>query len=144
MAAGSGGTLAGMVAGLYLIGSALRPIGIDVGRLWKDFPISIARLVSELCTRLNQSHTFTPAEIPLIENTYVGARYAIPTDHCLAAIRRVAQTEGVILDPVYTGKAFAGLIDLIERERLGRDEPIIFLHTGGWPALFTSSNMGNP
>jgi 1-aminocyclopropane-1-carboxylate deaminase/D-cysteine desulfhydrase-like pyridoxal-dependent ACC family enzyme len=136
MAAGSGGTLAGMIAGLHLIGSSLRPLGIDVGRLWKGFPISIARLASELCSRLDQAHTFTPDDIPLIENTYVGSRYAVPSEQGVAAIRRLAQFEGVILDPVYTGKAFAGMIDLVERKQLGRDEPIIFLHTGGVPALF--------
>jgi D-cysteine desulfhydrase family pyridoxal phosphate-dependent enzyme len=141
MAAGSGGTLAGMIAGLHLIGSALHPLGIDVGRLWKDFPISIARLGSDLCARLDQPHTFTVAEIPLIENTYVGSRYAVPSEQGVAAIRRLAQSEGVILDPVYTGKAFAGLIDLVERGQLGRDEPIIFLHTGGWPALFAKDQM---
>jgi 1-aminocyclopropane-1-carboxylate deaminase/D-cysteine desulfhydrase-like pyridoxal-dependent ACC family enzyme len=85
---------------------------------------------------LDQPHTFTLDDIPLIENTYVGSRYAVPTEQCLAAIRRLAQSEGVILDPVYTGKAFAGLLDLVERDQLGRDEPIIFLHTGGLPALF--------
>jgi D-cysteine desulfhydrase len=104
--------------------------------LWKDFPISIARLASELCARLDQPHTFMPAEIPLIENTYVGARYAAPSEQGLAAIRQLARSEGIILDPVYTGKAFAGLIDLVGRRQLGCDEPIIFLHTGGLPALF--------
>jgi D-cysteine desulfhydrase len=136
MAAGSGGMLAGMIAGLYLIGSSLCPLGIDVGRLWKGFPISIARLASELCARLNQPHTFTLDDVPLIENTYVGERYAVPSEQGVAAIQRLAQAEGVILDPVYTSKVFAGLIDLVERGRLGRDEPIIFLHTGGLPALF--------
>jgi D-cysteine desulfhydrase family pyridoxal phosphate-dependent enzyme len=136
MAAGSGGTLAGMFAGLYLLGSSLHPLGIDVGRLWKDFPISIARLASELCARLNQPHSFTAEDVPLIENTYVGARYAVPSEQGLAAIRRLARSEGIILDPVYTGKAFAGLIDLVERRQLGSDEPIIFLHTGGLPAFF--------
>jgi D-cysteine desulfhydrase family pyridoxal phosphate-dependent enzyme len=136
MAAGSGGTLAGTIAGLHLIGSSLRPLGIDVGRLWKDFPSSIARLASELCARLDQPHTFTPTEIPLIENVYVGSRYGAPSEQGLAALRRLARSEGVILDPVYTGKAFAGLIDLVEHGQLGRAEPIIFLHTGGLPALF--------
>jgi 1-aminocyclopropane-1-carboxylate deaminase/D-cysteine desulfhydrase-like pyridoxal-dependent ACC family enzyme len=56
MAAGSGGTLAGMIAGLHCLGSSLRPLGIDVGRLWKNFPSSIARLASELCDQLNQPH----------------------------------------------------------------------------------------
>jgi D-cysteine desulfhydrase family pyridoxal phosphate-dependent enzyme len=141
MAAGSGGTLAGMVAGLHLIGSPLRPLGIDVGRLWKGFPRSIARLASELCAQLNQPHTFTAEEIPLIENSYVGSQYGVPSEQGLAAIRRLAQAEGVILDPVYTGKAFAGMLDLIEREQLGDDEPIIFLHTGGLPALFASDRV---
>jgi D-cysteine desulfhydrase family pyridoxal phosphate-dependent enzyme len=136
MAAGSGGTLAGMIAGLHLLGSSLHPLGIDVGHLWKDFPISIAHLASELCARLERPHTFNPEDIPLIENTYVGLRYAVPSEQGAAAIRRLAQSGGVILDPVYTGKAFAGLLDLVERGQLGRDEPIIFLHTGGMPALF--------
>jgi 1-aminocyclopropane-1-carboxylate deaminase/D-cysteine desulfhydrase-like pyridoxal-dependent ACC family enzyme len=140
MAAGSGGTLAGLLAGLHLIGSSLRPLGIDVGRLWKDFPISIARLASELCARFDRPHAFTAADIPLIENTYVGARYAAPSEQGLAAIRRLAQAEGIILDPVYTGKAFAGLLDLVERGQLGRDQPIIFLHTGGLPALFAQAS----
>ncbi len=141
MAAGSGGTLAGMCAGLHLIGSSLHPLGIDVGRLWKEFPRSIARLASELCARLGQPHTFMPAETPLIENTYVGSRYAVPSEQGLAAIQRLAQAEGVILDPVYTGKAFAGMIDLIVRRQLGDDEPLIFLHTGGWPALFAGDRI---
>ena len=135
-AAGSGGTLAGLMAGLTLIHSSLRWLGIDVGRLWKGFPVSIARLATELCTRLGEPHAFTADQTALVEDTYVGARYAVPTEQGLAAIRRLARTEGILLDPVYTGKAFAGLLDLIERRALGRDEPIIFLHTGGLPALF--------
>jgi D-cysteine desulfhydrase len=54
--------------------------------------------------------------------------------------RRLARTEGILLDPVYTGKAFAGMLDLIERRELGSNEPIIFLHTGGLPALFAFEN----
>ena len=60
----------------------------------------------------------------------------IPKERGVAAIRRLEQAEGVVLDPVYIGKAIAGLIDLAERRQLGHNEPIIFLHTGGQPALF--------
>jgi D-cysteine desulfhydrase len=134
--AGSGGTLAGLMAGLKLLDSPLGLLGIDVGKLWKGFPISIAHLASELCARLGQPHTFTPDQAPLIEATYVGQGYAIPSEPCGAAVKRLARLEGILLDPVYTGKAFAGLLDLVERKELGRDEPIIFLHTGGLPALF--------
>ncbi len=140
IAAGSGGTLAGLLAGLKLIHSPLRLLGIDVGRLWKGFPNSIAHLATELCTRLDQPQSITPDQVPLIEHIYVGSRYAVPTEQCLAAIRRLAQLEGILLDPVYTAKAFAGLFDLVEHRKLGRDAPIIFVHTGGWPALFATEN----
>jgi D-cysteine desulfhydrase family pyridoxal phosphate-dependent enzyme len=138
IAAGSGGTLAGLLAGLTLLDSPLRPLGIDVGKLWKNFPASIGRLATELCARLGEPHTFTPAQVPLIEGTYVGERYAVPSARGMAALRRLAATEGILLDPVYTGKAFAGLLDLVEQNALGYKEPIIFLHTGGLPALFAS------
>lgn len=136
VAAGSGGTLAGLMAGLVLIRSSLRPLGIDVGKLWRGFPESIARLAGELCGRLGEPRAFALEQVPLIEGTYVGEGYAIPSPAGLAAIERLARCEAVLLDPIYTGKAFAGLLDLVEQGHLGRDEPIIFLHTGGLPGLF--------
>jgi D-cysteine desulfhydrase family pyridoxal phosphate-dependent enzyme len=139
LAAGSGGTLAGLMAGVALLDSSLQLLGIDVGKLWKRFPASIARLASELCTRLGQPYAFT--QVPMIEGTYVGQAYAVPSEPCVAAIKRLAQAEGILLDPVYTGKAFAGLLDLVERKQLGRDEPVIFLHTGGLPALFAFDGL---
>ena len=138
VAAGSGGTLAGLLAGLTLLDSPLRPLGIDVGKLWKGFPTAIGHLAAELCARLGEPHAFTSAQVPLIEGAYVGDGYAVPSARGMAALRRLAATEGILLDPVYTGKAFAGLLNLVEQNALGRDEPIIFLHTGGLPALFAS------
>jgi L-cysteate sulfo-lyase len=140
LAAGSGGTLAGLMAGLVLLDSPLRLVGIDVGKLWKRFPASIARLASELCARLGQPYSFT--QVPMIEGTYVGQAYAVPSEPCVAAIKCLARLEGILLDPVYTGKAFAGLLDLVESKQLGRDEPVIFLHTGGLPALFAFEGLG--
>ena len=136
VAAGSGGTLAGLLAGLTLIGSRLRLLGIDVGKLWRGFPESIAALAGELCRRLGEPRHFTPDQVPLIEGTYVGGRYGVPSEAGDAAIRRLARAEGILLDPVYTGKAFAGLLDLAEKGVIAPDEPVIFLHTGGLPALF--------
>ncbi|MDW8319007.1 MAG: pyridoxal-phosphate dependent enzyme [Anaerolineae bacterium] len=136
VAAGSGGTLAGLLAGFTLIGSGLRPLGVDVGKLWRSFPASIARLATELCRRLGQPHAFTPEQVPLVEGVYVGPRYGVPSAAGNAAIERLARAEGVLLDPIYTGKAFAGLLDLAAQGVLAADEPAIFLHTGGLPALF--------
>jgi len=135
-AAGSGGTLAGLLAGLRLAESELRPLGIDVGGLWRDFPVAIASVAGETCARLGSPVTFAPEQVPLIEGNYVGEAYGVPSKACIAAIRRLAVAEGLILDPVYTGKAFAGMLDLAERGELGQDDPIIFVHTGGQPALF--------
>jgi D-cysteine desulfhydrase family pyridoxal phosphate-dependent enzyme len=136
LAAGSGGTLAGLLAGLALIDSPLKTVGIDVGKLWKGFPASIAHLSSEICTHLGQPRRFEAAEIPLVEETYVGSGYGNPSPAGMAALKRLARLEGLLLDPVYTAKAFAGLIDLAEQGKLGQKEPLIFLHTGGQPALF--------
>lgn len=136
VAAGTGGTLAGLMAGLALCGAGLRPLGIDVGRLWKGFPVSIASLAAELCGRLGERRVFRPSDVPLIEGRYVGAGYSVPTAEAEAAARRLALLEGVVLDPIYTAKAFAGMLDLVERGKLGRATPLVFVHTGGAPGVF--------
>ena len=78
--------------------------------------------------------------MPLIEGTYVGQRYGLPTAAGVRACRQLARLEGVILDPIYTGKAMAGTLDLAERGELGDGRPIIFLHTGGLPGLFAHAD----
>jgi D-cysteine desulfhydrase family pyridoxal phosphate-dependent enzyme len=135
-AAGTGGTLAGLMAGLRLVESPLRVLGLDIGRLWTGFPETVARVAGETCAHLGTPVDFAPECVPLIEETYVGEAYGVPSKKGVAAIRRLAATEGLLLDPVYTAKAFAGLLDLAQRGQLGRDEPIIFVHTGGLPALY--------
>ncbi|HXF70600.1 MAG TPA: pyridoxal-phosphate dependent enzyme [Thermoflexus sp.] len=136
VAVGTGGTLAGLWAGLTLLQSPLRLLGIDVGALWKNFPKTIARLAERICARLGEPHRFSPTEVPLIERTYVGSGYGVPSPQGNEALRRLARTEGILLDPIYTAKAFAGMLDRIEKGQMGEREPVIFLHTGGLPALF--------
>lgn len=136
LAAGSGGTLAGLMAGLTLCCSGIQPLGIDVGKLWKAFPVSIASLATEICARLGEPHRFTPRQVPLIEETYVGSHYGFPSAEGQSALKRLARAEGILLDPVYTAKAFAGMLAEIDKGSLGKNDPVIFLHTGGLPALF--------
>jgi 1-aminocyclopropane-1-carboxylate deaminase/D-cysteine desulfhydrase-like pyridoxal-dependent ACC family enzyme len=124
------------MAGFALLDSPIRVLGIDVGKLWKGFPASIAHLAGEICGLLGERRVFAPADVPLIENRYVGQVYGEPSPEGLAAIRLVARSEGLILDPVYTGKAMAGLLDLVHRQHWKRDETVVFLHTGGTPGLF--------
>jgi 1-aminocyclopropane-1-carboxylate deaminase/D-cysteine desulfhydrase-like pyridoxal-dependent ACC family enzyme len=124
-----------------LIDSPLRLLGIDVGKLGKGFPDSIARMAAEVCAWLGQPQKFEPAQVPLIEESYVGQHYGVPSAQGQAALRRLATLEGLLLDPVYAGKAFAGLLDLAEKGRLGAGEPIIFVHTGGLSALFAFKDL---
>lgn len=139
LAAGTGGTLAGLLAGLTLCGSGLRPLAIDVGRLWRGFPHTVADLAGAICARLGSRHTFAPRDVPLIESRYVGERYGTPSPSGEAAARRLALLEGITLDPIYTAKAFAGLLDLAESDALPRSAPLIFLHTGGAAAFFAEA-----
>jgi L-cysteate sulfo-lyase len=136
VAAGSGGTLAGLMAGFNGLGSRHRLLAIDVGKLWRGFPASIAALASQVCDLLGRPHRFEPSDAPLIEGKYVGDGYARTTPAALEAIRQLAELEGLLLDPVYTGKAMAGLLDLARHGRWARQENVVFLHTGGVPALW--------
>ena len=133
---GTGVTLAGLWAGFQLLGSPVQVLGIDVGKLWRTFPASIARLATEVCSLLGQPRHFTADEVPIIEKTYVGDGYAQLRAEAVAAIKLLAQAEGVVLDPVYSGKAFAGLLDLVRNGRFAPDAQIVFLHTGGLPGLW--------
>jgi 1-aminocyclopropane-1-carboxylate deaminase/D-cysteine desulfhydrase-like pyridoxal-dependent ACC family enzyme len=143
-AAGTGGTLAGLWAGGQLLNSPHQLLAIDVGKLWRAFPASIAALASEICELFGERHRFDAASVSLIERTYVGAAYARPTPDSQAALRLTAQTEGLILDPVYSAKAMAGLIDLIKQGRWEAGEHVVFLHTGGIPALWATATQASP
>ncbi len=136
LASGTGGTLAGLLAGFTILNSSITLLGIDVGKLWKGFRQSIARLASEICHHLGYSYNLTKDQVPLIEDTYVGAGYGLPSPQCLSAVQKLSRLEGIVLDPIYTAKAFAALIDLVENHVFKDDEPVIFLHTGGVPGLF--------
>ena len=89
------------------------------------------------------ARTAALAEVPSpvgetqIDATQIGSGYAAPTDACREAIAMAARLEGLVLDPVYTGKAMAGLIAARRADRLAADTRVVFVHTGGLPALFT-------
>ncbi len=139
-AVGTGGTLAGLMAGLHLIRSPIQLLGIDIGKLWKAFPASIARLASDLCAVLGDAHEFRATAVPMIEATYAGPGYSLMPRETAVAIQALAQSEGILLDPVYTGKAFAGLLDLIQKGNFSPESHLIFLHTGGFPGLWAYSH----
>lgn len=132
---GSCGTHAGVLAGLKFYGAQIPLHGITVSRSKEECFERIRRLVGETGEFLEQD--LAPGENDVIvHDGYLGEAYAKITPEARAAIQRVARFEGIFLDPVYTGKAMAGLIDLVARSVFKKGSTILFWHTGGAPGIF--------
>lgn len=131
VAGGSGGTHAGLAAGL---GDHDLVLGVDVGAR-PDLDNQVPAKAVEVADLAGLPR---PAGRPEIDHGRVGGGYGVATDDGREAVVLAARTEGLILDPVYTGKAMAGLIAARRTGRIGPDTPTVFLHTGGMPALFAA------
>jgi len=134
-ASSSGGTQAGLVVGARLNGYRGRILGISVDEPVDILCDGVARLATATADHLGESVTFTPEDI-LVNADYLGEGYGILGQPELDAIRLFAQKEGLLLDPVYTGRAAAGMIDLIHKGFFSKDQMVLFWHSGGTPALF--------
>jgi len=134
VADGSGGTHAGLLAGLEVDNktSSTRVLGVDVGTR-PDLDERVPELAAATATAVGRP---APAAEIHIDHTRFGAGYGKPTPECLEALRAMARLEGLILDPVYTGKAMAGLIGWTREGRFTDRDSVLFWHTGGAPALF--------
>ncbi len=139
-ASGSGGTHAGLVAGLFGLSSDLPVTGISVRAERAAQEAKLHTLAQEVVGKLG-----IRAELPTralrVYDDYVGEGYSLPTEGMVEAVKLFARLEGVLLDPVYTGKAAAGLIDLVQRGYFGSGERVLFLHTGGAPALYAYQDI---
>jgi L-cysteate sulfo-lyase len=128
-------TISGIISGLKLLQSPLKVIGISVS---KGKPELIERIIEKTKTLtefMKWNLCITPEDMEIYDD-YIGEKYGVPTRECLEAIKLVARTEGFFLDPVYTGKGMAGLIDLIKKGRFKPEDTVVFLETGGFPAVF--------
>jgi L-cysteate sulfo-lyase len=134
-ASSSGGTQAGLIVGAGDCGYEGQVLGISVDKTGGHLRETVAALLSPTAGHLAMDHPFSPADIQ-INDSYLGGGYAVLTAVEREAIRLVARSEGIILDPVYTGKAMAGLIGMVRKEEIGAGERVVFWHTGGLPALF--------
>jgi 1-aminocyclopropane-1-carboxylate deaminase/D-cysteine desulfhydrase-like pyridoxal-dependent ACC family enzyme len=134
--AAAGPTQAGLVLGARLLEWPLQIVGVTPIH-WTNAPVEelVARTANESAELLGVDVRLEPEEVCNLPH-YVGLGYAIPTAEGLDAMRLAARTDAILLDPVYTGKAMAGLIDRVHKGALTRDETVIFLHTGGLPANF--------
>ncbi|MDD5264692.1 MAG: D-cysteine desulfhydrase family protein [Candidatus Bipolaricaulis sp.] len=138
VASSSGGTQAGMVVGTDLFGVSVRVvgIGIDKGEAGTGpYEARLAELAGRLADRLGMPTRYTADRFD-VRTGYLGGGYGVIGDLERRAIQLAAQTEGILLDPVYTGRAMGGLVDLIKDGAFKGDETILFWHTGGAPALF--------
>ncbi len=144
LATGSCGTHAGVLAGTKIHKASYGVLGITVSRPVSECVARVERIAVEAGQRLGVSVSLRAEEI-IVREGFIGAGYGIPSGEGNHAIRLVAQTEGIFLDPTYTGKAMAGLMEEIRAGRIGRDETVVFLHTGGEPGLFAHAEaMLNP
>jgi len=132
VASGSAGTHAGLAVGLQQLLPESELIGVTVSRKVIDQLPKVEQIQQALACSLGIEAL---APITLWDD-YFAPQYGMPNDEGMAAVQLLAQQEGVLLDPVYTGKAMAGLIDGIAQKRFRDEGPILFIHTGGAPALF--------
>ena len=134
-ATSSGGTHAGLVLGQRIFGYKGRVLGISVDESEKWLKHHVSELASLASDKLGKRIDFIPDEV-LANANYCSAGYGVLTEQEREAIRLFTTCEGLLLDPVYTGRAAAGMIDLIRKGFFKKDETVLFLHTGGQPALF--------
>lgn len=132
-ASGSAGTHAGLVAGLVALDARVPVTGISVRRPRGEQEPNVHKLAVDCAALMGADAPARDAIV--VEDGYVGAGYSLPTDDMIEAVRLTASLEGVLLDPVYTGKAMAGLIGLVRAGRFEKGEQVVFLHTGGAPSL---------
>jgi D-cysteine desulfhydrase family pyridoxal phosphate-dependent enzyme len=142
VASSSGGTQAGLVLGARLTGWKGRILGISIDEKDSDLQEIIAHLATEASDLAGQRTKVSPADI-LVNDDYLGAGYGVMGAPEKEAIQAFARQEGLLLDPVYTGRAAAGMIDLIHRGFFKPRDTVLFWHTGGAPALFADKYQTN-
>ena len=137
----SGGTQAGMLVGARLTGYNGRILGISVDEPAGFLSSRISELAGQTAVVIGEKWSF-PEDQVLVNDDYLGEGYAVMGEPEIEAIRLFARFQGLVVDPVYTGRAAAGLIDLIRQGYFKREEKVLFWHTGGTPALFADRYQG--
>ncbi|MFA5611353.1 MAG: D-cysteine desulfhydrase family protein [Anaerolineaceae bacterium] len=134
-ASSSGGTQAGLILGAHTVGFKGKILGISIDQTSAFFSAQIATLVNQTALYLGLGWSITSEEV-LVNDDYCRAGYGVLTSAEVEAVNMFASQEGILLDPVYTGRAAAGMIDLLRKDFFKPEEKVLFWHTGGTPALF--------
>lgn len=140
-ATGTGGTMAGLAAGNVLCGSDAKIISINVSAKDEGYPKRTEDLANESLRLIGADRTVNAAKDIHTDLNYYLPGYEIPNESSAKAIRLLAEKEGLFLDPVYTGKAFAGMLDYIRKGIVPQGSQVVFWHTGGATALFAETEI---
>jgi L-cysteate sulfo-lyase len=143
-AAGSGGTQAGLVLANKALGSNVRIVGVCAEPHSREHLTKETVEIADEAAKLLHLDVIVKPDDVILNEDYAGDAYEKPTPEALNAIKLVAQTEGIVLDPIYTGRAMAGLIDLSKQGHFAKDNNVVFMHTGGTPALFPYKEYFQP
>lgn len=138
---GTGGTLAGLIAGKQLLKSDVRIISFGVVESTIDYSRNICDLANRTLEILGEETNLVDEDMLNIDFNFLGSAYEKPTDDSTASLKYIAKKEGIFLDPVYTSKGFAGLCDYIKRGIIPKNSKIIFWHTGGISGLFAEKEI---
>jgi len=135
-ATGSAGTQAGLVVGMQAMNSGIPVYGISVRAPKAKQEENVFGLAQRTLDFMGLAQSLVPRNSVVANSDYVGDGYGLPTDSMVEAVKMLATYEGILLDPVYSGKGFAGLIDLVRKGHFKKGENVVFLHTGGSVSLF--------
>jgi L-cysteate sulfo-lyase len=135
-ATGSAGTQAGLVVGMQAMNSGIPVYGVSVRAPKAKQEENVFGLAQRTLDFMGLAQSLVPRDSVVANSDYVGDGYGLPTDSMVEAVKMLAHYEGILLDPVYSGKGFAGLIDLVRKGHFKKGENVVFLHTGGSVSLF--------
>ena len=141
-ASSSGATQAGLMLGKKILNSPAQIVGINIDKGETDkvpFDQYTVALANSTASLIGADHQFSESDL-ILNSDYVGEGYGVVGTLENEAIAMTAQTEGILLDPVYTGRAMGGLIDMIRSGKIKKTDRVLFWHTGGAPALFAYSS----
>ena len=142
VATGSGGTQAGLLAGTIAEAPAISVHGVSVSKTAADLHPRLTALTTETLREIGSTLTLISGDVK-VDDRFTGAGYGQPTREMQEAVTLVARTEGILLDPVYSGKAMAGLIQLLREGAVGTNGDVVFWHTGGSVGLFAYDDVFN-
>jgi len=133
---GSATTQAGLIIGTEILKTNIQVVGISASRKKEEIIKIVSGLIEKTIDDLGINLKIHDEKI-MVNDDYIGEGYEIPTQEMIDAVKLLARTEGILLDPVYTGKAMAGMIDLIKKGFFSKKDTLVFVHTGGLPSIFT-------